>query len=75
MSTPFPWQKLVASHLGGTRDPLVVSWPARIQDRGGLRSQFTHVTDVAATVVGGTLNVADAVTASPGGSDLAGVQG
>jgi arylsulfatase A-like enzyme len=50
MSTPFQWQKLIASHLGGTRSPLVVAWPLRIKDRGGLRSQYTHVNDVAATL-------------------------
>jgi len=49
-AAPFQWGKHIASHLGGTRDPLIVSWPARIKDRGGLRSQFSHVTDVAATV-------------------------
>jgi len=49
-STPFQWVKHVASHFGGTRNPLVVSWPARIKDHGGLRSQFTHVNDVAATL-------------------------
>lgn len=47
--TPFQWCKQIASHLGATRQPMVVSWPARIKDRGGLRSQFTHVIDVAAT--------------------------
>jgi arylsulfatase len=50
-NTPFKWGKQVASHLGGTRNPLVVHWPARINDRGGLRSQFTHVTDVAASIL------------------------
>ena len=49
-NTPFQWTKYIASHFGGTRDPLIVSWPARIKDRGGLRSQFTHVNDVAATI-------------------------
>ena len=49
-STPFQWWKGIASHFGGTRNPLVVSWPARIKDKGTLRSQFTHVNDVAATV-------------------------
>lgn len=49
-NTPFQWTKHVASHLGGMRNPLVVSWPARIKDRGGLRSQFTHANDVAATL-------------------------
>ena len=41
---------MIASHFGGTRNPMVVSWPARINDVGGLRPQFTHVTDVAATI-------------------------
>jgi arylsulfatase A-like enzyme len=49
-NTPFQWAKHVASHFGGTRDPLVVAWPARIKDRGEMRSQFTHVTDIAATL-------------------------
>ena len=43
---PFQWGKQVASHLGGTRDPMVVHWPERIKERGGLRSQFTHITDI-----------------------------
>lgn len=48
--TPFQWTKQVASHLGGTRDPLVVSWPGHIRDAGGLRTQFHHVTDIAPTL-------------------------
>ena len=43
----FQWTKQVASHLGGTRDPLIVSWPGHIKDAGGLRTQFHHVTDIA----------------------------
>jgi arylsulfatase len=50
-NAPFQWGKQVASHLGGTRDPMVVSWPKRIKDRGGLRTQFTHVIDVAPTIL------------------------
>jgi arylsulfatase len=42
--------KQTASHLGGSRDPLIVSWPARIADKGGLRSQFQHITDIAPTI-------------------------
>jgi arylsulfatase len=49
-NTPFQWSKQVASHLGGTRDPLIVSWPGHIQDAGGLRTQFHHVTDIAPTL-------------------------
>ncbi len=37
MNTPFQWTKQVASHFGGTRNPMIVSWPARIKDKGGLR--------------------------------------
>ena len=50
-NTPFQWGKQVASHLGGTRDPLVIRWPARVTGSGGLRSQFTHVTDIGPTIL------------------------
>jgi arylsulfatase len=50
-NTPFQWGKQVASHLGGTRDPMVVHWPERIKARGGLRSQFTHINDVGPTIL------------------------
>jgi arylsulfatase A-like enzyme len=50
-NAPFQWGKQIASHLGGTRDAMVVSWPARIKDKGGLRSQFTHVIDVVPTIL------------------------
>jgi arylsulfatase len=48
--TPFQSTKEDASHFGGTRDPMIASWPARIKDKGGLRTQFTDVNDVAATL-------------------------
>jgi len=51
MDAPFQWMKTVASHLGGTRNPLVVSWPRRIRDRGGLRTQFSTVSDIAPTIL------------------------
>jgi arylsulfatase len=51
MNTPFQWGKQVASHFGGTRNPLVVAWPARIADRGGLRTQFHHCIDIAPTIL------------------------
>ncbi len=50
-NTPFKWGKQVGSHLGGTRNPMVIRWPARIDDAGGLRSQFGHVIDVAPTIL------------------------
>lgn len=51
MDTPFQWTKQVASHWGGTRNGTVVHWPNGIADAGGLRSQFTHVIDVAPTIL------------------------
>jgi len=50
-NTPFQWGKQIASHLGGTRDGMVVAWPNRIKDKNGLRSQFTHVIDVVPTIL------------------------
>ncbi len=50
MDTPFQWTKQVASHFGGTRNPVIISWPARIKDRGGLRQQFSHVIDIVPTL-------------------------
>jgi arylsulfatase A-like enzyme len=49
-STPFKWTKQIASHFGGTRNPMVISWPKRIKDKGGLRTQFHHVVDIAPTI-------------------------
>ncbi|CAL8969311.1 hypothetical protein PROP_00510 [Propionicimonas sp. T2.31MG-18] len=51
MNSPYQWDKKIASHLGGSRTSMVVSWPSGITDSGGLRSQFTHVTDIAATIL------------------------
>jgi arylsulfatase len=50
-NTPFQWGKQVASHFGGTRNPMVVRWPQRIKDKGGLRTQFTHCIDVVPTIL------------------------
>ena len=49
-SSPFQGTKADASHLGGTRDPMIISWPTRIHEAGGLRSQFSHLTDIAPTI-------------------------
>lgn len=48
---PFQWVKQVASHFGGTRNPMVVSWPAKIKDTGGVRTQFLHLIDVLPTIL------------------------
>jgi arylsulfatase A-like enzyme len=49
--TPFTWFKQNASKLGGVRQNMAVSWPARIKDAGGLREQFMHVIDVVPTIL------------------------
>ena len=50
-NTPFQWTKQVASHFGGTRNPVVIHWPKGIKAKGELRAQFHHVIDVAPTVL------------------------
>jgi arylsulfatase A-like enzyme len=50
-NTPFSWFKQNASQLGGVNQNMVVSWPARIKDKGGLREQFVHVIDVLPTIL------------------------
>ena len=49
--TPLDWVKENASRLGGINQNMVVSWPARIKDKGGLREQFVHVIDVVPTIL------------------------
>ncbi|MDY7100718.1 MAG: arylsulfatase [Actinomycetota bacterium] len=49
--TPFQWTKQIASHFGGTRNSMVVSWPKAIADTGKVRSQFHHVIDVMPTLM------------------------
>ena len=50
MDTPFPYYKQIASHLGGTRNGLVISWPAKIT-HPGLRTQYHHVIDIMPTIL------------------------
>ena len=49
--TPFKWTKQVASHFGGTRQGLAISWPGHIKDPGGIRPQFHHVIDIVPTIL------------------------
>jgi arylsulfatase len=49
--TPFSWTKQIASHFGGTRQGMCVSWPGHIKDLGGIRNQFMHVIDVVPTIL------------------------
>jgi len=51
LDTPYKWTKQVGSHWGGTRNGTVVHWPAGIEARGEIRHQFSHVIDIAATVL------------------------
>ena len=51
MDTPFQWTKQIASHFGGTRNGLVISWPARIKDKGTIRTQFSSVIDIYPTIL------------------------
>jgi arylsulfatase A-like enzyme len=51
MDAPFQWTKQVASHFGGTRNGLVISYPKMIKDKGGLRSQFHHIVDIVPTIL------------------------
>jgi len=52
--TPFSWTKQIASHWGGVRQGMAVSWPAVIKDKGGIRNQFTHVIDIVPTILEAT---------------------
>ena len=51
LDAPFQWMKQVASHFGGTRNAMALSWPAAISHQGELRSQFHHVIDIAPTLL------------------------
>jgi arylsulfatase A-like enzyme len=51
LDTPLQWTKQIASHWGGTRNGMVMHWPERIKAKGGIRSQFSHVVDIAPTVL------------------------
>ena len=51
LDTPFQWTKQIASHWGGTRNGMVMHWPERIKAKGEIRPQFSHVVDIAPTVL------------------------
>jgi arylsulfatase len=52
--TPFSWTKQIASHFGGTRQGVAISWPKVIKDKGGIRTQFHHVIDIVPTLLEAT---------------------
>jgi arylsulfatase A-like enzyme len=49
--TPFKWTKQVASHFGGTRQGMAISWPGHTNDAGGIRTQFHHIIDIVPTIL------------------------
>jgi arylsulfatase len=51
LDSPFQWMKQVASHFGGTRNGLAVSWPNGFRSNGELRDQFFHVIDLVPTIL------------------------
>ncbi|HSG72469.1 MAG TPA: arylsulfatase [Planctomycetaceae bacterium] len=51
VDTPFQWTKQIASHFGGTRNGLAISWPKKIKAKGEIRDQFHHVIDIAPTLL------------------------
>ncbi len=54
MDTPFKWVKQVPSHFGGTAQGVAMSWPGHINDKGGIRHQFSHVIDIVPTILEAT---------------------
>ncbi|MEJ8855618.1 arylsulfatase [Variovorax robiniae] len=50
-NSPFKFAKREASHFGGTRNALAISWPKGIKDVGGMRTQFHHVADLVPTIL------------------------
>ena len=50
-NAPFKWTKQVAGNFGGTRNGVIVTWPKVIADKGGVRTQFSHVVDIAPTIL------------------------
>jgi len=49
--TPFSWTKQIASHFGGVRQGMAISWPRVIKEKGGIRHQFHHMIDIVPTIL------------------------
>ena len=49
--TPFTWTKQIASHFGGVRQGMAISWPKVLKDKGGIRNQFHHIIDILPTIL------------------------
>jgi arylsulfatase len=67
--TPFSWCKQIASHFGGVRQGMAISWPKGIKDKGGIRHQFHHMIDIVPTILEATgiraPNVVDGIPQKP----------
>ena len=67
--TPFPWTKQIASHFGGVRQGMAISWPKVIKDKGGIRNQFHHMIDIVPTILEATKikqpKIVDGIPQSP----------
>jgi len=64
--TPFSWTKQIASHFGGTRQGMAISWPRVIKDKGGIRNQFHHMIDIVPTILEATgISAPDVVDGIP----------
>ncbi|MCB2078255.1 MAG: arylsulfatase [Novosphingobium sp.] len=53
LNSPFPWFKRIASHLGGTRNGMILSWPQKVRPDSTPRSGFAHLTDIYPTLLAG----------------------
>ncbi|MEO2176852.1 MAG: arylsulfatase [bacterium] len=66
MDTPFQWTKQIASHFGGTRNGLAISWPDGIKGKGEIRNQFHHIIDIMPTILEATgLPAPDSINGVP----------
>jgi arylsulfatase A-like enzyme len=69
LNTPFSWTKQIASHFGGTKQGVAISWPKKIRDKGGIRHQFHHIIDIVPTILEAAgiaqPDVADGIKQSP----------
>ncbi|PZQ95610.1 MAG: arylsulfatase [Cereibacter sphaeroides] len=67
--TPFKWTKQIAGYFGGTKQGMAIAWPGQITDKGGIRTQFAHVIDIAPTILEATgirePSVVDGIAQSP----------
>jgi arylsulfatase len=54
LDAPFSFAKQVASDFGGTRNGMIINWPAKFNGKSDIRSQFSHVIDIVPTILEAT---------------------